>query len=390
MFRKPKIKMILLLPFLLGGCWDLKEIDHLYYVHSVGVDYINEKYLVYAQIADFSTLAKTESGGQQGGGKVWVGKGVGKTLEEAIHNLYSSSERTVSWGHLTSLVFSERALDYIMKDVIDLLKRYHEIRLTDWVFATDAPMQEIFTALPIVFESSLFSQLGDPVDVHKQRSFIRPIRVHEMLRSMSEPGHSVLIPNLTISKENWSGENGIVPALKISGAYTVKGYRKTSKLKDKQLAGLRWMDSATSRAVLSIYKHRQPIAELICTNPKISVKPQISRGKVSYDVQVKVMGNIMIMKNPLSESYLQRAAEKEIARQIRHTYREGLKVKEDLYNFSYLLYRKHPRVWRQLAEQNKLFLTEDSLRSIKVKVTINTGKEKMNEVQRIKRGFSND
>lgn len=389
MKRMIKIIVILSLLIIPCGCWDLKEVDNIYYVNAVGFDYQDGKYYFYAQINDFSPMAKMES---SGGGdteiSVWLGRGVGKSFQEAYFDLLSNSERRISWGHLTALVFTERALDKVLKDIVDAQERYPEVRLTDWVFGTDASLEKVFTTMPIIFGSPLYSQLGDPVDVYQQRSFIKPIRFHELIRSMNEPGKNVLIPNLTLSDRTWQGGDKDVSSVKMQGMYVVSDFKKVGKLTDRQLSGLRWLQKETRRAMLVLYHEDKPFAEMYCFDPKIKIKPHVVKGgKVHFDIDVKTRAQIVILEKPYSHTYLKKMAETEIENQIRHTFKEAVKQNIDIFNFSYYLYRNHPQVWKKVTKETKLPLSEDTLQTVRVDVTIGTGKKRISEVPWIKRGY---
>lgn len=389
MRQKLKIIVIILLPTLLGGCWDLQEVEHIYYVHAAGFDYDNGKYYFYAQVIDFSPMAKKESvGGGEGETGVWVDKGVGKSLQEAAHDLYSNSERQISWGHLAAFVITERALDAILRDVIDAAERYPEIRLNEWVFGTDSPLQELFMAMPIIFRSPLYSQLGDPVDVFDQRSFVRPIRFHEFVRSMNEPGQQVLLPNIKMSNRPWVGGGMVTETVKMSGLYTIADFKKTGKLKDHELSGIRWMERKANQMILALYRENKPIGDILCFDPKIKIKPYtVNGGKLRIDLELKYNSEIRDLTRPFPHTYLKKMAEKEIENQIRHTYREALKKDIDIYNFSYYLFRDHNQLWHQLQKNGFVSLEEDTLSKIKVDVNINTGKKKISEVPWIKKGY---
>lgn len=51
-----------LLSMLLTGCWGSKEIEHMIYVNTLGVDYVDNKVVVYIQMVNFSGIAKKRPG----------------------------------------------------------------------------------------------------------------------------------------------------------------------------------------------------------------------------------------------------------------------------------------------------------------------------------------
>ena len=60
-----RILMLLsMLSLLLSGCWDNKEVQDINYITALGIDYKDNKYIIYVQMLDFATIAKQESRSQ--------------------------------------------------------------------------------------------------------------------------------------------------------------------------------------------------------------------------------------------------------------------------------------------------------------------------------------
>lgn len=56
------------------GCWDIKTIQDTNYFTAIGFDYQNGRYVVYAQMLDFSSVAKQEAGKAGQPPQIWVGR----------------------------------------------------------------------------------------------------------------------------------------------------------------------------------------------------------------------------------------------------------------------------------------------------------------------------
>ena len=83
--------------FAASGCWDNKEVQDINYITALGIDYKDNKYIIYVQMLDFATIAEAKKPNRKA--PIWVGRGTGTTLTEALIDLYTSSQRRVSWGH---------------------------------------------------------------------------------------------------------------------------------------------------------------------------------------------------------------------------------------------------------------------------------------------------
>lgn len=56
------IAIVILLSTLLTGCWGTREIEHMIYVNTLGVDYVKDKVVVYIQMVNFGGIAKKRTG----------------------------------------------------------------------------------------------------------------------------------------------------------------------------------------------------------------------------------------------------------------------------------------------------------------------------------------
>lgn len=371
-----RLLLLTLFMAILTGCWDFKDIEHVYYVNSVGVDYKDGRFTVYAQILDFSTLAKQEEGGGRTRGETgaWVGKGHGSTLMSAIHDLYGTTQRKIFWGHLSSIILSENVLEHGLKDVIDPFTRFNEIRDTPWVFATNGSIEAIFLASPVFEQSPVYSQLGDPQDVYEQSSFIRPLRLHEFLSMYDEPGKTTLLPTFRVAKGRWKDQQTDYTELEVTGVYLLESGRMKSWLDKSNLHGLRWLTEKTVRTPLAIPSN--PKTFLTMDEPRPKIVPRVRKGEVYFDIHVTVRGTLSSVTRYLSETALESRAAEVIEKEIRATYLEGIEREVDVFSLLHALYRKQPNAWRQMAERERFLLTEESLDQVDVEVRIsNTGRK---------------
>lgn len=72
---------------LLSGCWDTRNIDHIVYIHAIGVDYKDGQVVAYVQLVGFTALAKVEAGGGKEKAAVSIGKAAGETFNIATDKI---------------------------------------------------------------------------------------------------------------------------------------------------------------------------------------------------------------------------------------------------------------------------------------------------------------
>ena len=113
------ILLVLLIPLLLTGCWDLEEIENRDYVINLGIDYENDEYSV--------TYGLAWSDDENHLGSVKTVKG--ENLPFILENSDISSEKSTFLGHTKTLILGENVLrdKSVLDEVIFALKNHNEL-----------------------------------------------------------------------------------------------------------------------------------------------------------------------------------------------------------------------------------------------------------------------
>lgn len=362
----------ILLLNLLCGCWDIKEIQDMNYISAIGIDYNEEdkKYVLYTQMLDFTSVAKTEAGKAGTQSQVWTGKTEGETLDMAMNNLYDSAQERTSWGHISSIVISETLMKSELLPKLDTLTRYQEIRMTPWVFGTNESIEHLFSS-PAFFNLSPLNTLShEPMEVYKQKSYIVPIRYFDFMAEVTEPAFTVLLPSLSIDETTWKKNDKADSKLVYNGVYVMSKGKINGLLTEDQINGLRWLEKNTRRSPIPIYKNNDLGAVLILQKPKIKKDMIISQGVPRYRIHVKLKGNAVEVRKEFTRSELEQEAAKVVTEQIWDTYRHGKEIKADLYSLEHLLFKKNTSLWKKLKQSSEFLLNEESLEMVTVDVNL--------------------
>lgn len=369
-FRKI-ILSIWLLPLLLTGCWDIKDLQEISYFTAIGFDIEGKDFVVYGQLLDFHSVAKMESG-KLSAHPVWVGKGRGKTLVDAIDDLYRSSQLRIFYGQVNAIVVGEKLLknESAMKQVYQFQGRFYELRYTPWIFGTSEAVDDVFSVTSIFNFSPGVSILHHPLETYRQRSVFPPQSIRSFILEKNEPLHTTLLPSIAISDKNWSKGNTPHEFLKINGAYAIKNDKLLGWFRVEDMLGLTWVEPKTRRGPLVLFSGGEKEAALSLDQSKIKISPRVRDGKAYYSIKVKLSGTLVMSKVPLGEVELQSEAEKMVREQIREVYERGLKYDADLLQLVTSLYRKKNKEWKVLQSSGGLELTSESLTEIDVLVRV--------------------
>ncbi|MGG1678517.1 Ger(x)C family spore germination protein [Neobacillus sp. NRS-1170] len=374
--------LLLLLLFLvpsLTGCWDHKVLQDMSYVSAVGIDYVDNQFVLYTQMVDFASVGKVEGvSSEEASSNIWVSKATGSTFRSAINNLYNSTQQRVHIGQISAVVLSQKAMEKHLNQTIDVFER-SEARLTPWIFTTEEPMDDLFSITPMFPQTPLLTLLISPESNYKQHSLIRPLKLVEFIALNKEPSTSIIVPTLSIEKKSWKKRKKKMPEMTINGAIIYHTEKKPRWMSKDTLLGVRWLEEKTTHTPLALNDGKgDPKALLYFENPKVSVKSELSaKGEPVYNLHIKVHGELSQLNVPMSLKKLETEAEARIKAEIRSTYAAGLKSNVDVYHLEEIMFRHRYADWKRLTSGKSFPFTKNSLRDIQVDVDItNTGMSK--------------
>ncbi|EGG37289.1 Ger(x)C family spore germination protein [Paenibacillus sp. HGF5] len=354
--------LVCLTSLLLTGCWDNKEVQDINYITALGVDYKDEKYIIYVQMLDFATIAKQESGKQTEQAPIWIGRGTGSTLTEALIDLYTSSQQRVSWGHVTALVLTEAVLKpEQLSQVFDLTNRSQEIRYTKWVYGTKDKMEDLFTVSPFFQLSPLHSLLHEPRDSYVQFSFIRPIQFVNFIRLYREKAATVMLPSLHISTQNWSENLKQHPILEVNGGFLIKNKELMGWLPRSDLLGTRWLASNNTHAAVVVQANGEAVGSIRLEKPQSTIEVIRKPDDASYRIKLNVIGTVQNVYKQVGIKEMKRSTEDTLRKELQNTFRKAALIHADPYELCLQLYRVDPILWKKLAEEKKDIYDETAL-----------------------------
>jgi len=378
---KTRSKRLLLLPLLLllASCKGTQPIQALIYVTNLGIDYQDNKFIVYAQALSFSNVAKSEN--MEAGKKIptWTGKGRGATPMTAIQDLYKTSQKPIFLGHLKAVIVSDRLLrnDSLSKQVIDGMNRFREARYNILLYGTKQKLEKLLSQKSIFNLSPLDSLLDSPNPIFQQDSRLNPQYGFRIIAHLNEPGRTGRIPSIDLSERNWSEDTKPMPMFIINGAYFLnnEGFRGWFSAQD--LNGLRWVDKDTNTAPIVVPNHSDPIALINVLRPNYKIKAFEKNGELRFKIKVKAKARVINVMQDVSNSELEKLARALIEQEIRDSYKNGLKDETDVLNLLGPLARNNNKLYKKLKDENKLELTENSIEHIQITVRIvSSGKYK--------------
>ncbi|ARK24705.1 hypothetical protein SporoP37_08550 [Sporosarcina sp. P37] len=363
------VLLLAILSAVLSGCMDSNEPERMLYINGVGVDYKDGKYELYAQFISFANTAKSDQPVDPGATQAEVGHAKGKTLDEALFELYHSVDQKVYWGHFNYIVASEDVMvSGKLSPVIDIFIRYHETRYQVWLYTTKDPVQDVLLVRPVLNKSMTLSKLGDPRNSYEQESFVQPLNIRQLLIGLDEPSHEAMIPLISV-EENWQSDKGPFKAPVLSGVGVITPTSFKGFISGDKARGIQWMSNNTKRGLVAFDLDSGNRSTVTIDKVKVKIKPVIGKTEVKFDIDVELWATISSVEQDVSTDRIRKEIIKVVEKEIKETYEEALEKNVDIYHLSEKLYRKNVKEWKKYHKDGKLELTEDSIRNLKVRVT---------------------
>jgi len=356
----------------LCGCWSASDVESKSYVKALGIDYHDHEFIVYAQMLDFSNIAKSETGGKNSSTPTtYIGRGKGSTVNNAVNDLYRSAQIPITWGHITALILSERALKTKGIKMIDMLNRYPEVRYNLWIYATKDPMEDLLTAFSLFNMSALYTLLHNPLPNYNQHSVIPPIEMFRYIADYNEPAMTASLPIIGINSVMWKDTGKPMDMLTMAGIYFIATNGDMSFFSHTKLDGFQWMQKGMNRAPLTVEKDGIEYANLSIGRPKIKIKPIVEGDEVYFDISLKLLGAMYEYNEPLNYKEMVSLAEQKVSRQIREVLLEGVKNGVDIFSLGKSLWQKDVQEWKRISHNgNKIVVNANSIRHLNVDIEI--------------------
>lgn len=368
--RKAAVVLLaFLLPALLSGCWDYREVENLTLVDGIAIDRgeNGKKYHL-----TFECIRM--SGDQQASGiNPWLVETDGDTIFEAVRGALKVSEKRLYFNPCRLVVLSEDIAREGIRPVLDWFLRDAEPRLTlEFAVSREKTAVEILKQEPqpgqlnsYLISNLISGALSYSGDVAKTR-------LYEIDNILNTAGDSLVLPGVEASEKIGDAK------LKLSGTAVFKKDKLIGWLGDKQTRDLNFILDQINEGLIITSEGGQDdnlSLEILGSNTKL--EPVVQNGSVVMKVTVhvtaalgeresdkEVPGSEIIQK---AEDHAEKTLKKGITDLISQTQRE---YNSDIFGFGDKIYRSEPKEWEKLGPRwEKAFPKLRCETEVQVKIT---------------------
>ncbi|KMK76160.1 Ger(x)C family spore germination protein [Alkalihalobacillus pseudalcaliphilus] len=360
-----KSAIYILMMCMLTACWSNVELNEIGIVTAIGIDYIDEEYVVSMQILNPSEIAQNGSSNQI---PVFVYSMKADSVLEAVKKMSTLVSREIYIAHTRTVIVNEQLAENGISEILDFFTRYNEIRPDFFLLiAKDYRAEEIIsilTPLEKIPANKMYTSLLLSEDVW---SPTRGIKMNELINSLATKGLEPVLTGVTLYSSSNQSEGESESNVKQVNQYEDLQLTTLGVFKDDQLIG--WLNERESIG-LNYLKAEQfsVLGPINCqegdkhnftmeiTGGNLRVGSTIQNGKPVFQTKVYVKAELAetscrynpILKNDLKKYQLM--AEEELYDILVETFEAIKKYQSDFVGLGDLLKKEHPDYWAENEE----------------------------------------
>lgn len=359
-----KIKyLIIILPFLLTGCYNYRELNSLAIATAMGIDKIDDSYNVTFQIVNTQKTSSDDNSSSNP--KISIYEQTGKTIQEAARALILKSPKRVYGNDIELLIISESVAKEGIKEILDLFFRDPESRKQFLVLVskntTSKEILETLTPLEAINAQNIIDSIMADSEYYGVSEDITFEKLMDMYLNDNE---EITLPSISLigsanngeKKENLEESNpNTKPTLDTMAIFKndkLLGYTN----KDESIA-LSFIRNELENTVLTLEckdeKNKYFSVELIDVISSLNTK----NNKLEIDLEIMGNGNIAeiycdvnLEKNETIENI-----EKQVENHISTLIKDSIKsinntFKSDIYGFKDLFHKNNLKLFKKIKK----------------------------------------
>lgn len=348
--------LILLVSFLLGGCWDRNEVNDLAIVLGAAID-VTEENKIELTVQVLVTKSSSSGGMMSTGSNIstsemtMVRVGNGINLSDAMSKIQTKVSRRLFWGHCKVYIFGEKAARRGISSEVDFLMRHPEPRMQAVIFVSKGPAREILEVRGQLLERSTVESLRELVYQHRELE----MTVVDVRNRLREYTHAMVIPYLNQGSE-WRQPDPRKENNPVIGLAVFRQDRMIGTLSMDEKEGMMWLvnKQATPFITAKNLDHELGSITIQPLTNHVRLIPHVKQGTLQMQVSVVIEGLLLENNSTLNPVDLNdlRAMEEILQEHVKNQLQATMKAlqkkwRADAVGFGLALYRIDPKEWRK-------------------------------------------
>lgn len=378
--------LTVILPFLLYGCWDSRELNSLSIVSATSIDRSNDEWVISFQVVIPQSIA-TQTGGGAGGSQspITIFSTRGKTIREAMQNANLEAPRTLFFAHNSILILNEQvARKEGVRQILDFFLRPLESRETMSVLLTKGKASNLLEVL-IPLEKITGNAIQRVITQGQENlSQVKNIKLIDFASMIANPYRSAVVPELKVSGDQ--EEQSTLDALKSTRNKAViklgdlgvfRGDKLVGWMKREESRGVAWLSNSVKNLIIVFPcsdRENTQLSSYRVVHSSTQVEPVMVNGSINMRVHIETKGALdetsctMDLTKPDVITKLEETITEQIKDEIGIAWKRMQELNTDPVGFMDMIHRRYPSVSRRLSTSEQP-LQELEL-NLNIKVTI--------------------
>ncbi|WP_138756123.1 Ger(x)C family spore germination protein [Paenibacillus sinopodophylli] len=286
---------------LLQGCWDRVEINDLAIILATGID-VTDKQRVHISVQIFIPRQSGSSSSGSNGGSAGSPSSVtmvqtadGDNIAEAMNRLQRKLSRHVFWGHCEAIVIGKDAASSGIRQYLDFLLRFPQIREHAYVYVSEQHAVETIALLPPLERSSaeVLREMGNM----KLGTKVTVLNLAESIDGLSK---SAVLSRLKIIPSAF-GQSKYATMPYVRGLALFKNDRYIKSIAEPNSIGMLIMLNQLENIVFTVKPEgEKTFIAIQPSNITTDLTPKVVNGKWAMDINVRMRGQVILNSTNLS------------------------------------------------------------------------------------------
>ena len=375
------ICQIILLSFILNGCWDLREINELGLVTAVGIDKCDghNKYCITVQIAN-STNQSSDDSKSATRSESWIGSARGSSLFEAIRRLVEISSRRIMWAHNSVIIIGESMARDGIIPIVDYFTHNPELRMKTVVLISSGNAKDYLTT-----KAGMETPSGTSFYLFEGYRGLsaETVRSHmlEISSSLKDGYSNPIIAKVSLIDALSQGDDVTnsgkkIKTVSMSGSAVFNNDKMLGWISPQESRGVSWILNQTDSIVVPVTdpKHSNNSVSVETNNVKADLKVTVINGIPRINITIKGEGEIAEEDDNTSQnmSEMKKNIANLVNKQIEFEVNSALNIIQHKYMVDCLGFAQVVHVQNDKAWESRLkYIWKDLFPNVPVTVTAN-------------------
>lgn len=382
--KRWRLMLPIFICMLATGCWNRIELNDIAIVSATGVDWKDGQWVLSYQVVIPQAISSQGMGSSTAAVNVFSTRG--DSFRSAVSKASQETPRRLYFAHNQIVIIGQDAARKGLGPLLDTYLRNHDSRETVNVFLSKGSARRMLEQL-VPLEKIPGAAIQRMITNEEINSSIfRQMTIHKILMDLLGTPQATSVPGLIVS-----GTNEIVESVgqlthtttpskvRLFELGLIKGDKLVGWINNEQSHGVMWLSNQVKKTTIAFAcseeENGPKSSSIRISRAKTELRPKLSNGKWTMDVNVKSTGTLMEyncegdLTNPKQIEKVEKQIGDEITSIIQNGWNAVRKHRVDIVGFGDVIHKKKPKQWSKIKDNwSELFPSTTIKLTVKLNV----------------------